>query len=66
MPLTDLRLLLKHCPEMGTVPVCHPDNVTNDAHLRLWWLVRYSHTQERFGSMTAAEIAAELVTEEAA
>jgi hypothetical protein len=57
---TDLRLLLKHCPEMAGVQVNHPDNCTEALRADSWLLVRYAHTQERFGGMGALEIAKEM------
>lgn len=60
MILTDLRLLLKHCPEMASVEVNHPDCSTRDLRQDLWLLTRYAHTQEIFGDKSVAQIAVEL------
>jgi hypothetical protein len=51
---------------MATAQVCHPDNVTKELRMDLWLMVRWAHTQERFGSMSAAEIAEQLVAEKLA
>ena len=64
MNLTDLRLLLKHAPAMRGVEVSHPDNCTSALRTDLWMMVRWSHTQERFGDMSTAQIAAELASRE--
>lgn len=60
--LLDLNLLRKHCPEMAGVEVNHPANVTPELRNQFWLLTRWAHTQERFGSKSATEIAVELAS----
>lgn len=60
--LLDLNLLRKHCPEMATVEVNHPANITPDLRNQFWLLTRWAHTQERFGNKSAAQIAVELAS----